>query len=172
MHICILSSSLNSQSSSHLMAREAKTFITALGHTAETIKIKDYNLPFCDGGPAYQMPDVVKLTAQIQPADGLVLVTPIYNFNGNAAIKNVIELTGSAWTDKPVALMCSAGGERSYMALMPLANSLMLDFHCVIVPRFVYAIASDFNTKKSRIINPDIQRRIDLLIKSLIYLGR
>jgi FMN reductase len=31
------------------------------------------------------------------------------------------------------------------MSIMALANSLMLDFRCVIVPRFVYAQPSDFD---------------------------
>ena len=30
------------------------------------------------------------------------------------------------------------------MSVMPFANSLMLDFRCVIVPRFVYATEMDF----------------------------
>ena len=30
------------------------------------------------------------------------------------------------------------------MSIMALANSLMLDFRCVIVPRFVYATGRDF----------------------------
>ena len=31
------------------------------------------------------------------------------------------------------------------MAIMPLANSLMLDFRCLIVPRFVYATKAAFS---------------------------
>jgi FMN reductase len=30
---------------------------------------------------------------------------------------------------------------------MALANSLMLDFRCVIIPRFVYATGEDFHDK-------------------------
>ena len=32
----------------------------------------------------------------------------------------------------------------SYMSVMAYANSLMLDFRCVIIPRFVYATGSAF----------------------------
>ncbi len=70
---------------------------------------------------------------------------PIYNYDVNAAAKNLIELTGRAWTNKVVAFLCAAGGQGSYMSVMPLANSLMLDFRCVIVPRFVYATGEHFD---------------------------
>jgi len=172
MHICIISGSLNPASSSHLMAREAEACISGLGHSCQTVRLTDYDLPLCDGGSAYQAPDVKKITTIIKSADGILLVTPVYNYDGNAAVKNIIELTGAAWEDKPVGLMCSAGGERSYMALMPLANSLMLDFRCVIVPRFVYALERDFDKAKSSLINPAIHKRIRNVVEALIHLGR
>jgi FMN reductase len=34
------------------------------------------------------------------------------------------------------------------MSIMGLANSLMLDFRCLIIPRFVYAKGEDFSSKK------------------------
>jgi FMN reductase len=33
------------------------------------------------------------------------------------------------------------------MSIMGLANSLMLDFRCLIIPRFVYAKGDDFAAK-------------------------
>ena len=69
---------------------------------------------------------------------------PIYNYDANAAAKNFVELTGDAWENKLVAFLCSAGGHGSFMSIMALANSLMLDFRCVIVPRFVYTTGAAF----------------------------
>ncbi len=56
----------------------------------------------------------------------------------------MIELAGSAWEDKIVGFLCAAGGMSSYMSVMAYANSLMLDFRCVIIPRFVYATGDIF----------------------------
>ena len=57
-----------------------------------------------------------------------------------------MELTGKgAWENKTVAFLNAAGGHSSYMSVMAVANSLMLDFRCVIVPRFVYATPADFD---------------------------
>ncbi len=64
---------------------------------------------------------------------------PVYNYDVNAVAKNFIELMGEdALGNKTVGFMLSAGGGGSYMAVMPFANSLMLDFRCWIVPRFLY----------------------------------
>ena len=62
----------------------------------------------------------------------------------SAALKNLIELTGESWEDKVVGFLCAAGGSMSYMSVMSLANSLMLDFRCLVIPRIVYATSEDF----------------------------
>jgi FMN reductase len=47
-----------------------------------------------------------------------------------------------------VGFLCAAGGASSYMSVMSLADSLMLDFRCLIIPRFVYATRNDFSDAK------------------------
>jgi FMN reductase len=86
------------------------------------------------------------------------MAAPVYNFYLSAAAKNLIELTGRAWTDKLVGFLCAAGGKSSYMSVMNVANSLMLDFRCLIIPRFVYADGASFQA--DRITDSDLQRRI------------
>ena len=75
----------------------------------------------------------------------MVVATPIYTYDANAAVKNLVELTGVGWENKAAGFLCASGGSSSYMSIMALANSLMLDFRCVIVPRFVYATGSAFS---------------------------
>ena len=73
--------------------------------------------------------------------------------------KNFVELTGKGWENKVVGFMCAAGGHASRMSIMALASSLMLDFRCVIVPRFVYATGPAFAADGS-IADPEIAARI------------
>ena len=82
---------------------------------------------------------------------------PIYNYDINAAAKNLIELTGRNWLGKVVGFACAAGGQGSYMSIMSVANSLMLDFRCHIVPRFVYSTGSAF--QGNSITDPEIHER-------------
>ncbi|MES1168133.1 MAG: NAD(P)H-dependent oxidoreductase, partial [Oleiharenicola lentus] len=95
--------------------------------------------------------------------------TPIYNYDGNAALKNLIELTGRAWENKVVGFLCAAGGVASYMSIMPLANSLMLDFRCVVVPRFVYATDAAF--ADGRLVDADQLRRVAELARVSARMG-
>jgi NAD(P)H-dependent FMN reductase len=112
------------------------------------LDLRAVNLPLCDGDSAYGHPDVAKCAKLITDARVIIAATPVYNYDACAALKNLIELTGDSWEDKVVGFVCAAGGASSYMSLMSLANSLMLDFRCLIIPRFVYATRNDFSDDK------------------------
>ena len=68
--------------------------------------------------------------------------------------------------DKTFGFICAAGAKSSYMSVMSLANSLMIDFRCYIIPKFVYATKHDFDNGK--ITNSAIEDRIEELGKELI----
>ena len=94
----------------------------------------------------------------------------MYNFDVSAAAKNMIELTGNAWEDKVVGFLCAAGGMNSYMSVMAYANSLMLDFRTVIIPRFVYATGEAFEGDK--LIDKEVGQRIQQMADDLIRFTR
>ena len=112
------------------------------------LDLRAVNLPLCDGETAYSHPDVARCAKLITDARVIIAAAPVYNFDVCAALKNLIELTGDSWEDKVVGFLCAAGGSSSYMSVMSVANSLMLDFRCLIIPRFVYATRNDFNDEK------------------------
>ena len=151
------------------MAQLAYQALVKDNQSVEFIDLRKYNLPLCGPDEGYGHPDVLKLKAQITDSDGIVLAHPIYNFDSNSAVKNMIELTGrSAWTGKIVGFIAAAGGAMSYMSPMSLANSLMLDFRCVAIPRFVYATGHAFNDKND-IIDADLKTRIQGLSNDLTH---
>ncbi len=159
MNLLIISASLNPDSKSRLLADEASSALNAKGIAHEELDLRDLPLPLCDGGAAYGDPHVAQASKILGQADGIIVASPIYNYDVNAALKNLIELTGKgAWENKTVAFLNAAGGGSSYMSVMALANSLMLDFRCVIVPRFVYATPADFDA--GEISNPRVRERV------------
>jgi NAD(P)H-dependent FMN reductase len=154
----IISSSLRTASLSRIMAETLRTAYTKLGASHQVVDLREYTLPLCDGEAAYGHPHCTTLGCLIRDARVVIIATPIYNYDVNATAKNLIELTGKMWENKTVGFLCAAGGASSYMAIMGLANSLMLDFRCLIIPRFVYARGDDFTDKK--IPTPELVRRI------------
>ncbi|MBI2514340.1 MAG: NAD(P)H-dependent oxidoreductase [Opitutae bacterium] len=165
MNLLVLSTSLNPESNSRLLARAAHAELTSGGHAVTLLDLRDLPLPLCDGAGAYRHENTAKARALIAAADGILVATPIYNYDANAVVKNLVELTGKAWENKIVGFACCAGGHASYMSIMALANSLMLDFRCTIVPRFVYATEGDFSGET--IANAEVARRTQELATTL-----
>lgn len=166
MAILIVSASLNPDSHSRVMARDMETRLSRMDLLCRLLDLQDYPLPLCDGHAAYDAKGVAELSALIEASAVILMAVPIYNYDVNAAAKNLVELTGSAWENKAVGFLCAGGGRSSYMSVMGLANSLMLDFRCVIIPRFVYAVGDDFTetaTGETVIGNPKIQERLESL---------
>ena len=169
MTLLVISCSLNPESNSRTLAREAQRVLVAGGLTVNFLDLRDLPLPMCDGDVAYDHENVAQAAALIREADGILLATPVYNYDVSAAAKNLVELTGKAWENKVVGFACAAGGAGSYMSIMALANSLMLDFRCLIVPRFVYATGPDF--AGDRITGPQIAERTAELAATLARLA-
>ncbi|MEP6698366.1 MAG: NAD(P)H-dependent oxidoreductase [Verrucomicrobiota bacterium] len=144
----VVSTSGNPESNSRQMGRLAFSHLQKAGVEAEWLDISELDLPLCDGDACYTQPAAQKLSQAINAADGIMVATPVYNYDVSAAAKNMVELTGSAWENKVVGFLCAAGGMNSYMSVMAFANSLMLDFRCVITPRFVYATGQSFKNDK------------------------
>jgi NAD(P)H-dependent FMN reductase len=166
VRIALISGSLNPESLSRQMAQHAQQSLRSLGAQVDFIDLQEVQLPMCDGESAYSHPEVERTRSRIEAAEGILIAAPVYNFYLNAAVKNLIELTGSAWEKKVVAFLNAAGGYSSYMSVMSLANSLMLDFRCVIVPRFVYAVGSAF--RDGAVSDSKVAGRIDELANELV----
>lgn len=158
----VLSSSLHPTSRSRILARACSERLASLGEQTTFFDLAENPLPPCDGAVAYADANVKKLAELIQQSDAILLASPVYNYDVNAAAKNAVELTGRAWTGKVVSLLLAAGGQGSYMSAMGLAGSLMLDFRCIIVPRFVYATGESF--EGDQLADDDIQQRVDALV--------
>lgn len=162
----IISTSGNPDSNSRRMARAAFAHLQKRKVECDWIDISTMGLPLCDADKCYGMPAAKSLGAAVGAADGILVAAPVYNFDVAAAAKNMIELTGDAWEGKIVGFLCAAGGASSYMAVMAYANSLMLDFRCVIIPRFVFATGDAFEGEN--INDKTISQRIEKLADEFI----
>jgi len=162
----VVSTSGNPTSNSRQMGRLAFTHLQKLGVDCDWLDLNDLDLPLCDADVCYADPGAQKLSQAINGADGIMVAAPVYNYDVSAAAKNMIELTGSAWEDKVVGFLCAAGGMSSYMSVMAYANSLMLDFRTIIIPRFVYATGNSFDDDGLK--DPKISQRIEQVAEELV----
>src|SRR6476661_396902 len=162
----VVSTSGNPDSNSRRMGRVAFAHLEKRKVDCAWLDISAMDLPLCDADKCYLNESAQKLNKAIESADGIMIAAPVYNYDVAAAAKNMIELTGSSWEEKVVGFLCAAGGNSSYMAVMAYANSLMLDFRTVIVPRFVYATGSAFDDDGLK--DPKIGQRIEQVAEELV----
>jgi len=155
----VVSTSGNPDSNSRRMGRVAFAHLQKRKVDCAWMDISEMDLPMCDADKCYLNQSAQKLNKGVETADGILIAAPVYNYDLAAAAKNMIELTGSSWEEKVVGFLCAAGGNSSYMAVMAYANSLMLDFRTVIIPRFVYATGDAF--KGDQIVDKKVVTRIE-----------
>ncbi|MBX9741952.1 MAG: NAD(P)H-dependent oxidoreductase [Chthoniobacterales bacterium] len=167
--ILVISCSHHPESRSRLLAKAAQQSLHNLHAPVDFLDLRTVDLPLCDGHASYDHPSSMKAKALVEKASGILIAMPIYNYGTNAITKNFIEHTGKAWQRKPVGMLCAAGGKGSYMALIPLAGSLMLDFHCHVLPRHVYATSDQF--ENDQITDSGVQERIDLMAGDILWLA-
>ena len=168
MSILVISTSLSSDSRSRALAYFAYKYAKSSGYKAEFVDLRDYPLPMCDGDMSFSDENAATLADKISGASAIVLAGAVYTYSLGASTKNLIDMTGAAWKTKPVGLIVTGGGRSSYMSATSLANSLMLDHRCPIVPRYVYGDSKGFEEEN---IAEDLQRRLEELIDTVKHWG-
>lgn len=166
----VISTSGNPDSNSRRMAQVAFDWLKEANDECEWLDISKLDLPLCDADVCYNAPAAQRLSSAIEAAHGIIVATPVYNYDVSAAAKNMVELSGSAWEDKVVAFLCAAGGMSSYMSVMSFANSLMLDFRSIIIPRFVYATGDTF--EGDELVDKKVVKRIEQVASELLRFTR
>ena len=170
MAFLLFSCSLRDGSRSQVMVEALRTELEGAGHKVEYLDLRETGLPLCDGDDCYDHPATKALRVSVAAADGIIFAVPVYNFYASAAAKNIVELGGSTFEGKVVGFICAAGGRNSYMSVMSLANSLMLDFRCHILPRYVYASKDSFSDGK--LTDPEISGRISEMAHEIVRVSQ
>jgi FMN reductase len=162
----IIATSLDSDSRSQILARLAQAEAQSLGIEANILDLRQHDLPLAGSKASWNHPETRKLKAMFAQEQRFLFALPIYNYDVNAAAKNLVELMGSdVLEDSMAGFICTAGGRSSYMSVMGFANSLMFDFRTWIVPRFVYVIDNEWQGDELK--STDQRQRIRQLVETL-----
>lgn len=165
MSLLIISCSLHHSSKSRKLAHIIRDHYAHETYKCQFVDLADIELPHCDGDQAFGHPNVLQMQKKVKEAEAIIMAVPIYNFSVSSVAKNLIELMGDTLQDKIFGFICSAGGQKSYMGVLHLANSLMLDFRCLIVPKFVY-----LSEKEGAHDSPEIHQRLHELLTTIVAL--
>ena len=164
-NVAIIATSLNPESKSQILATKLEAYLKDQGVGVELVDLRQHDLLTAGSPGCWEHKDLEHINGVIGRATHIVFAVPVYCYDVNSAAKNVIELMGRSFTEKVVGFMCTAGGQGSYMAVMGMANHLMLDFRSVIVPRFVYTSGADWTEDGE--LKADCEDRIGMLYEDL-----
>ncbi|MFH1393413.1 MAG: NADPH-dependent FMN reductase [Candidatus Micrarchaeota archaeon] len=78
------------------------------GLKSEIIDVRDYRIPATDN--TEKSDKAKKLARKIQPAEGLIIVTPEYNFSYPGELKMMLDLLYKQYEGKPVGICSVSGG--------------------------------------------------------------
>ena len=171
MSVLIVSTALRAGSKTAVVANSLRAAFGAGQEEATLLDLSGVTLPLCDGGSCYQDPAVGAATQQVREARAVVLCFPVYNHQANAAAKNFVELTNDGWNGKVVGLVANGGTDRSYLAPLSLANSLMVDHRCLVVPRFVFVTPSNFAPDGTLPAGGEVALRLAELAREVTHLA-
>lgn len=132
--LLIISGSLRAASSARATARTVAERLKgrATCTEAEIGKLPHYNADVTDD------PEVAKFIAQVDGADGVVIVTPEYNYSIPGVLKNAIDWASrpayaSVFKDKPCLLVSTSGGAlggvRAQAHLKYVLNGMLARIH-------------------------------------------
>ena len=160
--ILIVSTNSQAQSRSRAMAKYCEQHMRFKGQSVTTLELSQQEGQELLVGDE----DMQGVRRAFRQASHVIFAVPIYVYDVASPAKRLVEaLSEAELGDRVVGFLCSAGGHRSFMSVMSFANSLMLNFRCWIVPRFVYATPEDFNGPVP--LGP-IEQRMERLCRELV----
>lgn len=110
--ILIIATSLDPNSRSFLLAEAAMQEALKRGFFCRIVDLRENPLPLSGDFESEPPGEVLRMKSDFAWATHLLFAVPIYNWDVNAAAKNVIEwLTETELAEKPIGFLCAAGGE-------------------------------------------------------------
>lgn len=174
--IAILSSSVRNGRLSHRVALYLKRFLEEFQLVkAEILDLKAYDFPLFEERLVYQPHPSEKLldfTERLNRADGLIIVTPVYNASFPASLKNVIDLYYEEWKRRPVGVVSVTSGKVPGIATLQEVQVLLLKLGAWVVPKLstVINVGEEF-TPEGDTVNKDEAEKVLLpMVEELIWM--
>lgn len=135
--------------------------------------------PFNQDFESTPTPKVAEFKRKIKAADGILIVTPEYNYSIPGVLKNAIDCASrpygdNAWAGKPVAIMSASigmlGGARAQYHLRQCF--VFLDMHPINQPEVMVTFAPQKFTEDGKLTDNTSKELIRGLLEALIASGR
>jgi NAD(P)H-dependent FMN reductase len=167
--VVVISSSVRTGRLSH---RVALFLCKRLG--AAMIDLREYGFPLFDERLKYMAEppaEAVDFARRIAEADGVVVVSPVYNASFPAALKNVVDLLVDEWVKKPVLVASVSSGATAGIATVQQLQALFLKLGArVAAPHYtVVNVEKDF-AEDGELLNKDVEKYAQAPIEEFLWI--
>ncbi|BAB76476.1 NADPH-dependent FMN reductase [Anabaena sp. FACHB-709] len=165
-----IAGSLRPNSYTQLALRVAAQRLEALGAEVEIIDLREWQLPFCNGGKDYSdYPDVQRLRDTVSNTDGLILATPEYHGGVSGVIKNALDLMSfDELSGKVTGLISVLGGQSNSNALNDLRLIVRWVHGWVIPEQIAIGQAYSAFSPEGKLLDEKLSQRFDQFAQSLV----
>ena len=156
MKTLILSSSLSKESKSFLLCKEAEKQLIDKGVNCTFVDAREVPMKAFHQQATKEMKSLSEL---INQTDNIIIGMGVHCYSINDGLKILLDNCFWGATSKFLGVLCSAGGEKSYLSTMHLTQICMNEWRMIQLPRIVYATKEDFtnNTISSQEVIERIQ---------------
>lgn len=129
MKVVIISSSIRVGRLSHRVALFLERHLQGMGVEAQVLDLKAYDFPLFEqryiatSDPTDKMVDFVR---KFTEADGVIIVSPVYNASFPAALKNIVDFLVGEWQNKPVGVVSVTYGMTPGIQTVQQIQALLL----------------------------------------------
>jgi len=139
INVVALCGSMGENSSTRRVLEVALAGAAETGAQVELLELRDYNLPFAGiTRDMSQYPDVARLKAKLQGAEGIIWGTPEYHGSYTGALKNALDLTSfDEFQGKMIGLVGVAGSSIGAINALSHLRSVGRQLHAWVLPQQV-----------------------------------
>ena len=167
MKTLILSSSLSENSRSLILCNSISKKLSKKGADCTIVDARKITI-----NPTHrkETTDMSILSKQIEEADNIIIGMGVHCYSISDSLKILLDTCFAKATGKFYAILCAAGGERSYLSTMHLTQICMNEWRMIQLPRIIYATKKDF--KEEKISSNELLERIEYFTEEFYSIGK
>lgn len=175
-NIVIISTSVREGRLGHRVSLFLKNYLQENSiANCEILDLKEYDFPIFEERLMYQKSPSSKLLGYVDKfnkADGIIIVSSVYNYSYPASLKNVIDVLNSEWKRKIVALTSATMATTEGIPTTFQIENTLSQMGAIVSPvkYFATSISSEFNEDGTPTDKEKMEKRAKPMIDELMWL--
>lgn len=125
LSVVLVQGSMNDHCKTAILIEEVDRRLQTQGVVTTLVDFRAVDIDFCNGRKLEEYNDDTRAVyAVLAGADAYVFGMPVYSYTISGTLKNLIDITAPALSNKIAGIICNSHGVRSYLASIDLQHVL------------------------------------------------